>query len=337
MKLDGGLVGHKPTDIANAAQRQEAAGYDGVWTAEINHDPFFPLLLASEATESVELGTGIAVGFARSPMVLAQTAWDLQMYSGGRHILGLGSQIKPHITKRFSMPWGKPAARMKESIEAIRAIWDTWQNGTPLAFEGQFYTHKLMTPMFTPEPLESAMPKIFLAAVGPMMTRVAAEVADGIIAHAFTTPEYLKEVTLPMIEEGLAASGRSRADFEVSGPFFTCTGLTEEDMEASKAATRKQLAFYGSTPAYKGVLDHHGLGELQPELNALSKQGEWDKMATLIDDDILNIFAVVAEPADLGAEIESRFGGAVDRLTFSGGHKLGDEQWQSLKSHIALI
>ncbi|HAB44894.1 MAG TPA: LLM class F420-dependent oxidoreductase, partial [Gammaproteobacteria bacterium] len=206
----------------------------------------------------------------------------------GRFVLGLGSQIRPHITKRFSMPWSKPAARMREFISAMRAIWACWHEGMPLQFEGDFYTHSLMTPMFTPLDTQYGAPKVFLAAVGPLMTEVAGEVADGVIIHAFTTEKYLREVTLPAIDRGLAKAGRSRADFEISYPGFVVTGHTEEAFNANMAATRKQIAFYGSTPAYAPVLGVHGWGDLQPELNKLSKQGLWDDMGNLITDDILN-------------------------------------------------
>src|SRR5919107_6411057 len=202
MKIDGGLGGdlHK---VGEQAKRAEAVGYDAVWTAETAHDPFFPLLIAAEHTERIELGTAIAVAFARNPMILANIAYDLQAYSGGRFALGLGSQIKPHIEKRFSMPWSKPAARMREMILAIRAIWDSWNNGTKLDFRGDFYQHTLMTPFFNPGPNPHGDAKIFIAAVGDKMTEVAGEVCDGILIHGFTTERYLREVTLPAIDRGL--------------------------------------------------------------------------------------------------------------------------------------
>ena len=206
MLVDGGI----PADLdkaAKAAERQEAAGYDGAWSAETSHDPFFPLLLAAGATERLELGTGIAVAFARNPMTLAQVAYDLQAYSQGRFMLGLGSQIKPHITKRFSMTWDHPAPRMRELILAIRAIWDCWNDGTKLDFRGDFYTHTLMTPFFNPGPNPHGNARIFLAGVGEKMTEVAGEVCDGFLCHGFTTESYLKEVTIPALERGLATSG----------------------------------------------------------------------------------------------------------------------------------
>ncbi|MDC0464559.1 TIGR03617 family F420-dependent LLM class oxidoreductase [Pseudomonadales bacterium] len=312
MKIDGGMMG----DLAQSGQQAaklEALGYNGVVTAEMAHDPFFPLLLAAQETQSVELTTSIAVAFSRTPMNLANIGHDLNSFSKGRFVLGLGSQIRPHITKRFSMPWSKPAARMREFISAMRAIWACWHEGTPLQFEGDFYTHSLMTPMFTPLDTQYGAPKVFLAAVGPLMTEVAGEVADGVIIHAFTTEKYLREVTLPAIDRGLAKAGRSRADFEISYPGFVVTGHTEEAFNANMAATRKQIAFYGSTPAYAPVLGVHGWGDLQPELNKLSKQGLWDDMANLITDDILNEFAVVGEPEAAVDLFKGRFSNVVDR------------------------
>src|SRR4051812_7857045 len=295
MRVDGG-IGFDLSKAGSAAKEVERQGDDGGWTAETSHDPFFPLVLAAEHTEKIELGTGITVAFARNPMTLANVGNDLQNYSKGRFILGLGSQIKPHIEKRFSMPWSHPAPRMRELILAMRAIWDCWNNGTKLDFRGDFYSHTLMTPFFNPGPNPYGPPKVFLAAVGEKMTEVAGEVADGLLVHGFTTERYLREVTIPALERGLAKAGRKREDFEISAPGFVVTGAGEEDMVKAAAGTRQQIAFYGSTPAYRGVLDLHGWGELQTELNSLSKQGEWVKMGTLIDDDILNTFAVVAEP-----------------------------------------
>ena len=325
MKVDGGLG--QLTDAAAGAQRAEAAGYDGVWTAETSHDPFMPLLLGAQTTERLELGTAIAVAFARNPMTLAQTADDLQRFSEGRFILGLGSQIKPHITKRFSMEWSHPAPRMREMILAIRAIWDCWQNGTKLDFRGDFYTHTLMTPFFDPGPNPHGRAKIFIAGVGPLMTQVAGEVCDGFLVHGFTTESYLREVTVPALERGMQTGGRAREDFEISFPAFVVTGADEEAMERSADATRRQIAFYGSTPAYRGVLEHHGWGDLQTELNTLSKEGKWVEMGTLIDDEILRTFAVVAEPPAVAAGLISRYGDIVDRVSFYAPYETEPGTW----------
>ena len=315
MKVDGGL-GSDLGGAAPAAKAAEAQGYDGVWTAETSHDPFLPILLGAEHTDRLQLGTGIAVAFARNPMTLAQTANDLQVFSRGRLLLGLGSQIRAHIEKRFSMPWSHPAPRMREFILAMRAIWSCWQDGTPLQFEGEFYTHKLMTPFFNPGPHEFGPPAVFLAAVGELMTEVCGEVADGLLAHGFTTERYLREVTLPALDRGLTKSSRSREDLEISCPVMIVTGANDEQMEKAAEGTRRQLAFYGSTPAYRGVLELHGWGDLQPELNSLSKQGGWAEMGKLIDDEMLRTFAVVAAPADVPKEIITRYGDIIDRVSF---------------------
>lgn len=316
MKADSGLMG-RLRDVPASVQKLEQAGYDGAISAETSHDPFFPLLLAAQNSEKIELMTSIAVAFSRTPMTLAHIGHDLNSFSKGRFVMGLGSQIRAHITKRFSMPWSKPAARMREFIQAMQAIWANWYEGKALDFRGEFYTHSLMTPMFTPLDKDYGAPKVFLAAVGPLMTEVAGEVADGIIVHAFTTEKYMRQVTMPAIEKGLAKSGRSRDQFEVSYPGFVVTGNTEEAFNASKEAIRKQIAFYGSTPAYAPVLGIHGWGDLQPELNKLSKQGKWDEMGTLITDDILDEFAVVAEPRQVIENFKHRFGDLVDRTTVS--------------------
>jgi probable F420-dependent oxidoreductase len=313
MKVDGGMMGDLHT-MASRVKDLEAMGYDGAFTAEVSADPFFPLVLAAEHSERIELITGIAVAFARSPMNLANISHDLNAYSKGRFVLGIGSQIRPHITKRFSMPWSHPAARMREYILAMRAIWDCWYRGAPLRFEGEFYTHTLMTPMFTPTQLEYGPPPVMLAAVGPRMAEVAGETADGILAHAFTTERYMREVTIPAIDRGLAKSGRSRENFQVACPLFVVTGESEEAIEASRTGICKQIAFYGSTPAYRPVLEMHGWGGLQEELNILSKRGQWDEMGERISDDILDEFAVVARPEDVAERIRDRCGDILDRV-----------------------
>ena len=319
MKVDGG-VGADLNTVGAQAQELEDMGYAGIMTAETAHDPFFPLLVAAQNTEKVELMTSIAVAFARTPMILANIGHDLNAFSKGRFVLGLGSQIKPHITKRFSMPWSSPAARMREYILAMRAIWATWHDGKPMEFTGKFYTHTLMTPFFTPTDCDYGAPKVFLAAVGPKMTEVAGEVADGMIAHAFTTEKYLRETTLPALERGFAKAGKTRADFEISYPVFVVTGQTQEELDEARIATAKQIAFYGSTPAYKPVLDSIDAGELQGDLNTMSKQGRWDEMGTLITPDILEAFAVIGEPQTIAAQIKARYGDLIDRTSAAYAH-----------------
>lgn len=327
MKVDGG-IGPELADAAAAARAAEAAGYDGVWAQERNHDPFLGLLRAAEATEHIDLGTAIAVAFAHNPMTVAVTANDLQAFSGGRFVLGLGSQIKAHIEKRFSMPWSHPAPRMREFVLALRAIWDCWNNGTRLDFRGEFYAHTLMTPFFAPAPNPHGPPRVFLAGVGQHMTEVAGEVADGFICHPFTTERYLREVTLPALARGRATSGRDLEGFEISLPAFVIAGATEASRAAAADAVRRQLAFYGSTPAYRPVLELHGWGELQGELNRLSKEGAWAEMGELIDDAMLAAFAVEGSMDEVGPQLRGRFGDAVTRISF---YALGHEdpaRWQ---------
>ncbi len=329
MKVDGVLVSSL-ADIPRVAKELEDVGYDGAFSVETAHDPFFPLVLAAEHTERLELGTGIAVAFARSPMIMANVGYDLQAYSKGRCILGLGSQIKAHIEKRFSMPWSQPAARMREFILAMRAIWACWNEDAKLDFQGEFYRHTLMTPFFNPGPNPYGNPRVFLAAVGERMTEVAGEVADGILLHGFTTERYVREVTIPALERGWEKAGKSRADFEVTGPMFVVTGETEEALVAARAGTKQQIAFYGSTPAYRGVLELHGWGDLQSELNRLSKQGEWVTMGELIEDDVLHAFAVTGEPEDIPKLMLARYGDVLDRISFYAPYQSDPERWSRI-------
>ena len=314
MKVDGG-VGWDLDKVGAEAKALEELGYSGIMTAETSHDPFFPLVVAAMSTQRIELMTSIAVAFARTPMILANIGHDLNAVSKGRFILGIGSQIRPHIAKRFSMPWSAPAARMREFILAMRAIWATWHEGKPLEFAGRFYTHTLMTPFFTPTNNEYGAPKVFLAAVGPLMTEVAGEVADGVIIHAFTTEKYLRETTLPALQRGFERAGKSRKDFEISYPVFVVTGKDDKAIEDAKVATRRQIAFYGSTPAYKPVLDSIGVGDLQSDLNSMSKQGRWEEMGQLITDDIVKEFAVIGPPSSIAGQIKSRYGDLIDRTS----------------------
>ncbi len=318
MKIDSGLPGISDLSKVGAAARElEAQGFDALVTAEVDSDPFLPLVLAAEHTQRIELMTSIAVAFARNPMTVAQIGNDLQAFSKGRFLLGLGSQIKPHITKRFGMPWSHPAARMREFVLALRAIWDCWYKDEKLEFRGDHYTHTLMTPMFTPKNNPYGPPRVVLAAVGPKMTEVVGEVADGMLVHAFTTARYLREVSLPALSRGLARSSRARTDVELCYPAFIVTGRDEQEWEAMRVATARQIGFYGSTPAYRGVLEVHGWGPLQGELNRLSKRGEWQAMGEQISDEVLEQFAIVAEPAKVASALKARFGGLVDRVLCS--------------------
>ncbi|MGI6875162.1 TIGR03617 family F420-dependent LLM class oxidoreductase [Amycolatopsis sp. 3B14] len=311
MKVDFAVPFESPADCRETMRRAERDGFDGVWTTEVRHDPFLPLALGATVTEHVTLGTAIAVAFARNPMTVAQTANDLQELSGGRLLLGLGTQIKTHVTRRFSMPWSQPAARMREFVLALRAIWDSWQTGGRLNFRGEFYTHTVMTPMFTPPPHPYGPPKVLLAGVGEGMTRAAGEVADGFLCHGFTTERYLREVTVPALR-----SGRSSLDgFELVGSPMVVTGRTDAEIAAALAGTRRQIAFYGSTPAYRGVLELHDRGELGDELHRLSRRGEWERMGTLVDDELLAAIAVVGKPDEVAAEVRRRYGDLFTRAT----------------------
>jgi probable F420-dependent oxidoreductase len=314
MKVDAAFMVDLP-GYAWAAQSAESAGFDGVASHEMAHDPFLPLVAAATVTSRVDLITGIAVAFARSPMTVAVTASDLQRLSGGRMILGLGTQVKAHITRRYSMPWSHPAARMREYIVALRAIWSAWNNRTPLEFEGDFYRHTLMTHAFDPGPSSVGDPRVFLAAVGREMTRVAGEVADGLMLHGFTTPDYVREVTIPTLSAGLAAAGRDRSEVQVTLPAMAIIAATEQEREAKIARARAQLGFYGSTPAYRPVLDYHGWGALGDELHSMSKVGEWARMGELIDDGVLEKFTVIgASPEAAAVEIANRYADNIDRL-----------------------
>ena len=315
LKVDGALLAPDLARAGGEAKRLEELGYDGGFSFEGPHDPFFPLLLAARETTRLELATGIAIAFARTPMLLANLGYDLQAFSQGRFILGLGSQIRPHIERRFSMPWSRPAARMRELVLAIRAIWRCWNEGEKLDFRGEFYTHTLMTPFFDPGPNPHGCPRIFLAGIGPRMTEVAGEVADGFFVHPFNTPESMRDVTLPALERGLARSGRQRAGFQVSHQLMIVTGANDEELERARAAVRSQIAFYGSTPAYRLVLESRGWGALQPELNLLSKRGRWAEMAGLVTDEMLEAIAVCAPPRLLAAKLRERTQGVADRVS----------------------
>jgi probable F420-dependent oxidoreductase len=315
VKIDT-LMRGGPVEATGQAASALTSGYDGIWTGELLHDPFLTLARATGEAD-IDFGTSIAIAFSRSPMTVAYSAWDLQALTGGRFHLGLGSQVKAHIERRFSMPWSRPAARMREYVLALRAIWGAWQDGAKLDFDGEFYHHTLMTPMFSPGPLPSGPPRVLIAAVGDAMTRVAGEVADGLIVHSFSTRRYIREVTLPTLREGLDRGGRDRKDFNLMYAPFVVTGADEKEMTASAAVARERIAFYASTPSYRGVLELHGWGDLQTSLNALVRQGKWKEMGDLIDDEVLGAFAVVAPLDELAAAYARWVGGLADRTSFT--------------------
>jgi probable F420-dependent oxidoreductase len=312
--LDAG--DHPAAAVAATVAAQEAAGFAATWAAEAAHDPFLPLALGAGATERIELGTGIAVALSRSPMHLAYLGHDLQVLSGGRFLLGLGSQVKAHVERRFGAPFDQPAARMRELVAALRTIWASWDDESPLDFRGDFYRHTLMPPLFRPAPSPFGPPAVFVAGVGTRMTAVAGEVADGFCAHSFTTTRYLSEVTRPALDRGRAAAGRTDP-VAVYLPLLLVTGDDEESMATARHAVKQSIAVYASTPTYRPVLDVHGWGDIQAELGGLVRQGRWQDLAAVVDDEMLEAFALVAEPDHVPACLDERYGGLVDRVSFS--------------------
>lgn len=296
----------EPARLPRIAAEAERRGTAGLFVAEAAHDPFVALTLASTTTERIQLGTSVAVAFARTPMSTAYSAWDLHRLSGGRLVLGLGSQIKPHITRRYAMPWSRPAARMREYVEALRAIWDSWQTGALLDFRGDFYQHTLMPPLFSPAPFDGPVPRVWVAGVGPRMVTTAGAVADGLICHPLLSRSYLEEVVLP-------ALGPTRTDFEVATLTLVATGRTEEEIAAAEAGVRKQIGFYASTPAYAPVLAHHGWEDLHDEANLLTKSARWDELGRIVDDEVVQAFAVVGDLETAAAGLRSRFAGLAHR------------------------
>jgi probable F420-dependent oxidoreductase len=312
----------------------EEIGYDGGFSFEAKHDPFLPLVLAAEHTDKLRLGTAIAIAFARNPMNLANLGHDMQMISDGRFVLGLGTQVRPHIERRFSSQWSRPAARMREMVLAIKAIWDCWQGNSELDFRGEFYRHSLMIPAFNPGPNPFGPPPIFTGGFGPLMTRMAGEVADGFIAHPFTSRKSLLENTLPALARGLQASGRQRSDIEIMCATLVVTADTEEQFAASKLAARKQLAFYGSTPAYLPTLQCHGWEELHGELNQLSKQGRWDEMTALVSDELLEAIAVVGPRNEIADKLATRLAGIADSVSLTHNRCPDPHYWADIVSTL---
>jgi probable F420-dependent oxidoreductase len=316
MLIDTGLLSSDLRRVADAAREAEAAGYDGVWTAEAGHDPYLACAVAATATERVTIGTNIAVAFPRSPLVHAQIAWDLQAASRGRFVLGLGTQVRAHNERRYSTPWDAPGPRIREMIQLIRHIWDVWQNGTRPGFEGKYYRFSLMTPFFSPGPLDVPMPKVFIAGVNPFVCRVAGEVCDGFHAHPFHSVDYLRRTVLPNLEAGLAKSGRSRDALAITTTAFVVTGKDRDAVERAKAPVRQQIAFYASTPAYAPVLEAHGWGDVQARLNEKARQGDWAGMGSLITDEMLSVYAVTGTVDELPELLRRKYTGLIDRIAF---------------------
>lgn len=315
MMLDVAMRDYDLKAVPEYARKVEAVGYDCLWTSETQHDPFLPLAIAATSTSSMKLGTSIAVAFPRSPMVTAYTAWDIQKASTGRFILGLGSQVKAHNERRFSVKFESPGAKLREVVLALRAIWESWQQGTPLRFRGQFYRFDLMTPFFNPGPIAYPKIPIFIAGVNRYMCRTAGEVCDGLHVHPFHTPKYLREYVQPAVEDGLRASGRSRQDFAYASASFVVVGETEGERAKNIEAVRQQIAFYASTRTYEPVLAAHGWEAIGPELHQKSLEGDWRGMTRLITDEMLDAIAVSGSYESIGRKLRERYAGLLDRVS----------------------
>lgn len=316
MKFDASLWIEDLNLAPKTARAAEDLGFDALWTSDVAHNPLFPLVLAAEHTERIQLGTAILVAFARSPMDVAYQAWDLAKLSNGRFLLGLGTQVSAHIERRFGMNWRSPAdVHLREYIAALRAIWQSWQTGEKLNHRGDFYKLTLMTPFFNPGPIEHPQIPIYTAGVNERMCRLAGEVSDGFHAHPFHTRRYLQEVVLPAIADGAKSAGRSRADLQVSSAIFVATGADQAQFDASLAAVRQQVSFYASTPDYAAVMDLHGWSSVREELSALAAAKEWAAMPGLISDEMVDQFAIVCPPPQLAARIREKYTGVLDRVT----------------------
>jgi probable F420-dependent oxidoreductase len=309
VKVDVNVLFHDLHDVAPLVRAAEQAGFDALWTSETQHDPFLPLAVASEHTTRLHLGTAIAVAFARSPAVLAYIAWDLQRATRGRFILGLGTQVKAHIERRFGMKWDPPAPKLRETILAIRALWRAWQGDGAVNFRGEFYKITLMSPFFNPGPIEHPDIPIFIAGVNEHLCRLAGELCEGFHVHPFHTVEYIRQIVLPNIEAGAAKAQRTRADVQLSSTIFVATD------DAELEAVRAQIAFYASTPSYKSVLDVHGWGETNEKLRRLAARQKWDEMPALVSDELLHAVAIVAPWEELPARIQQRYAGILDRVS----------------------
>jgi probable F420-dependent oxidoreductase len=333
IKIDCSMITRDPSEASIVAKNLEDLGYDGAYTFEGPHEPFLPLAAAALATTKLELLTSIAVAFSRNPMTLANLGYDLQLMSKGRFTLGLGSQIKPHIEKRYSMPWSSPAKRMKEMVNAVKAIWGCWDEGKDLDFRGEFYQHTLMTPFFNPGKNPFGLPKIYVAGVGPLMTQAAAESADGFLVHPFHTSKFLENITIPSLEKGLKVTDIK--EFDISVGVMIATGMNDEEISAARDACKAQIGFYGSTPAYKLILEQHGWEGVQMELNQLTKKGLWQDIAGLVTDEMLESIAVTGTPSEVSTQIFDRYGNIAARIApsiFSGDPAVMAELIKCLKA-----
>jgi len=315
MKLSASASVAPSRDLAGIAARLDHAGAHGFHFAELMHDPFLDVAMAAPGSERLHFGTAIALAFTRSPTTLAYIGNDLQTATGGRFVLGLGTQIRPHIERRFGLTWDRPVQRFREVVLAMRAVWRAWETGEKLKFEGEVFNLSLMTPAFTPEPAPSGPPPVHLAAVGPHMAELAGEVADGLLIHAFTTADYVRNVLLPAVERGLARSGRKRSDFQLCLSAFIADTSGEASPAEARSQARNSVAFYASTPDYKGVLDQHGLGNLQPRLRQMTREGAWEAMAAEISDEVLDLFCISGDPAQMCEGFAKRWSGLVDQVS----------------------
>lgn len=315
MKFDVTVFTNDLNGAASLAKAVEEHDFDGLWVAEAAHNPFLPLAHAALSTSRISLGTAIAVAFARDPLIMAQTAWDLAEQSSGRFILGLGTQIKPHITKRFSARWGKPAPQLREYIEALRVIWHSFQTGDDLEYRGEFYSFLPSAATRPARPMPYHQIPLYIAGVNTGLARLAGQCCDGFHVHSFHTPRYLREVLLPAFREGRAKSDRLDA-LRLSCAVFVVTGADKDEIDESKLLTKSQIAFYASTPSYRRVLELHGWEDLIPRLNGLLRRNRWREMHTLIGDDMLEQFAVMAPPAELPYKLRERYMGLLDRAGF---------------------
>jgi probable F420-dependent oxidoreductase len=316
MKIDTGIATSDLRDVGRLAADAERLGYDGLWTAEAGHDPYLPVAVAATTTDHMLLGTNIAVAFPRSPLVHAQIAWDLQAASRGRFVLGLGTQVKGHNERRYSTPWLPPGPRLREMIQLIRHIWDVWQNGTKPGFRGEYYQFSLMTPFFSPGPHEWPHIPIYVAGVNPYVCRLAGELCEGLHVHPFHSVKYIRELVLPNVERGLAKSSRSRSALALSTSAFVITGANRSEIERARAAVRQQLSFYASTRTYSAVLEAHGWGDVSPRLNEKAAKGDWTGMASLITDEMLDVYAVEGTYDQVPRLLHEKYDGLLDRIAF---------------------
>ena len=315
MKLSASASTAASSELAAIASRLDHAGAHGFYFAELMHDPFLGVAMAAFRASQLHFGTSIALAFTRSPTSLAYTANDLQAVTGGRFVLGLGTQIRPHIERRFGLVWDRPVQRLREVVLAMRAVWRTWETGEPLKFEGEVFNLSLMPPAFSPELAPGGPPPVYLAAVGPKMAELAGEVADGLFVHAFTTADYVRSVLVPAVERGFARSGRNRGDFQICLSAFIADTADATNAEEAREQARNSVAFYASTPDYLGVLDQHGLGDLQPRLRQMTREGAWDRMAGEIGDEVLDLFCISGDPAQICDGFADRWSGLVDQLS----------------------